>query len=138
MTTFPLQPQKTNTLSVVSMVSGIIGWVLFLLFILVNFVATGLGIITVGVGFILYCCILPTACFPPIGWLVSIITGHVSLSQIRGSNESGKGMGVAGLVMSYIGFGLIVLTICALIILPILGFSVSIPFLSALSGATYY
>jgi len=137
MTAFPQQHQKTNSLAVASMVLGIVGWLLFILYILVDFVATGLGIITAGVGFILYCCILPAACFPPIAWLVGIITGHVSLSQIRGTYQSGRGMGVAGLVMSYIGFGLIILSICALIILPILGISISIPFLSELSRATY-
>ena len=138
MTAVPPQPQKTNTLSVVSLVSGILGWVFFLLFLLVNFVITGVTVITAGVGFILYCCVLPSACFPPIGWLVGIITGHVSLSQIRGSNDKGKGLGTAGLIMSYIGFALILLTICALILLPILGFSVSIPFLGLLSTDMYY
>lgn len=38
-----------------------------------------------------------------IGSILAIIFGHVSLSQIKKSGQSGKGMAIAGLVLGYIG-----------------------------------
>lgn len=35
--------------------------------------------------------------------LVGVILGHVSMKQIKGSGEEGRGMAVAGLVLSYLG-----------------------------------
>lgn len=43
------------------------------------------------------------------GSLVSIILGHIAMSQIRRTREAGQGMAIAGLVLGY--FWLVVLTI---------------------------
>lgn len=37
-----------------------------------------------------------------IGAVAAIITGHVSLAQIKRSNESGRGLAIAGLVLGYL------------------------------------
>ncbi|WP_311921919.1 DUF4190 domain-containing protein [Microbispora sp. H10836] len=35
--------------------------------------------------------------------ILGVIFGHVSLSQIKRTNEEGRGMAIAGLVLSYVG-----------------------------------
>lgn len=37
-----------------------------------------------------------------IGALIAVITGHVSLAQIKRSGESGRGLAIAGVVVGYI------------------------------------
>lgn len=50
--------------------------------------------------------------FTGIGFLVGIICGHISLSQIKKTAEQGRGLAVAGLIIGYIGILLsIILTI---------------------------
>lgn len=38
-----------------------------------------------------------------IGSIMAVVLGHVSLSQIKKTGQSGKGMAIAGLVLGYIG-----------------------------------
>ena len=123
---------KNNNLATTSMVLGIIGWVLVILNICFQ-VATGLfAALTMGLGALLLCCVIPLSCLPPIAWLIGVITGHIGQNQIRETGEGGLGMAKAGLIMGYIGLGLVALTICAVIILSAMG--VTIPFL----GETMY
>ena len=37
-----------------------------------------------------------------VGALIAVITGHVSLAQLKRSGESGKGLAIAGLVVGYL------------------------------------
>ncbi|WP_448810932.1 DUF4190 domain-containing protein [Agromyces bauzanensis] len=47
-----------------------------------------------------------------IGFIVGIICGHISLSQIKKTGEQGRGMAIAGLIIGYVGIVLsIILTI---------------------------
>ena len=46
---------------------------------------------------------------PVIGQIVGIVTGHISLRQIKATGERGRGMGLAGLLIGYISLGLGVL-----------------------------
>lgn len=50
--------------------------------------------------------------FTGVGFLVGIICGHISLSQIKKTGEQGRGMALAGLIIGYIGIVVsIILTI---------------------------
>jgi hypothetical protein len=46
-----------------------------------------------------------------IGSILAIIFGFVALSQIKERHQSGKGMATAGLILGFIGLGLLVLVI---------------------------
>ena len=35
--------------------------------------------------------------------LVGVVTGHIALSQIKKTGESGRGLAIAGLILGYIG-----------------------------------
>jgi hypothetical protein len=56
---------------------------------------------------------------PIVGAIVAIITGHVAQGQIKRSNgrESGSGMARAGTILGYVGLGLTILGIAALIVI---------------------
>jgi hypothetical protein len=51
-----------------------------------------------------------------IGSTLAILFGHIALDQIKHSNQSGKGMAVAGLVLGYVGAG----TFALFVVLPLL------------------
>jgi hypothetical protein len=54
---------------------------------------------------------------PVIGSIVAVITGHMAKGEIRngGGMVSGDGLATAGLILGYIGLGLTILGICAVI-----------------------
>jgi uncharacterized protein YacL len=54
--------------------------------------------------------------------LGAIITGHIALSQIKRTGESGRGLAIAGLVLGYIGFVLGFFLIILAVIFPVLVF----------------
>ncbi|SDO73315.1 protein of unknown function [Microbacterium sp. ru370.1] len=58
---------------------------------------------------------------PVIGQIVGIVTGHISLKQIKATGERGRGMGLAGLLIGYISLGLGALLIIGFIILVAVG-----------------
>ena len=63
---------------------------------------------------------------PLIGSVAGIITGHMSLGQIKQTGEQGRGMALAGTIMGYIGLAFVVLgTIVFLAFLPLLIASVN-------------
>lgn len=45
--------------------------------------------------------------------LLAVVFGHIALSQISRSGESGRGLAIAGLVLGYIGVGVVVLAVLA-------------------------
>jgi cytosine/uracil/thiamine/allantoin permease len=122
----PSDPQlHHNKKALTSMITGIIGWVLDLLVItfsigaLIKFETYGAGLL----------CLIPLACTPIILWIVAIITGHMGLSEINRSNEGGRGMSIAGLVMGYLGVGLTLLGVLSTIPIIVGGGIAALPFL---------
>jgi hypothetical protein len=69
---------------------------------------------------------------PFLGSIVAIICGHMAKSEIKKSSGTvgGNGLATAGLILGYLGIALGVCLLCVLIILPILGIGLSIPFIS--------
>jgi hypothetical protein len=50
-----------------------------------------------------------------LGSILAVIFGHIALSQIKRTNQGGKGMAVAGLVLGYIGIAVLAVVIIALV-----------------------
>ncbi len=69
---------------------------------------------------------------PFLGAIVAIITGHIAKGEIKRSAGmlTGNGMATAGLILGYVNIALGICLICVLIILPLLGLTLSIPFLN--------
>jgi hypothetical protein len=69
---------------------------------------------------------------PFLGAIVAVITGHMAHSEIKKSAGmiTGKGMATAGLILGYLALAGGICAFCVLIILPLLGVGLSIPFLS--------
>lgn len=44
-----------------------------------------------------------------IGFVVGVICGHISLSQIKKTGEQGRGMAIAGLIVGYVGIALTII-----------------------------
>lgn len=65
---------------------------------------------------------------PFIGQIVGIITGHMSLSQLKTSGEGGRGLALAGTIVGWVTIGLYVLLL--VFIFVIIGFA-------AANGARY-
>lgn len=58
---------------------------------------------------------------PFIGSIVGIITGHMSLGQIKQTGEQGRGLALAGLIVGYVGLGFVLLgLVIFLAFLPVL------------------
>lgn len=47
--------------------------------------------------------------------IVAVITGHMSLGQIKRTGEQGRGLGLAGTIIGWVGVGLWVLALIALL-----------------------
>lgn len=54
---------------------------------------------------------------PFIGAIGAIITGHMALGQIKRTGEKGRGMGLAGLILGYVGIALGLLLVIGFIAL---------------------
>lgn len=67
----------------------------------------------------LICSIVGFVGFPVLGWIAGVVLGHLALGQIKAQpyRYSGRGLAVAGLIIGYIGLGLLVLLIIAALIL---------------------
>jgi hypothetical protein len=52
---------------------------------------------------------------PFVGSVVGVITGHMSLNQLKTSGEQGRGMALAGTIVGWVGLGLAILGIIAAI-----------------------
>ncbi|WP_439593186.1 DUF4190 domain-containing protein [Microbacterium sp.] len=46
---------------------------------------------------------------PFIGNLAGVITGHISLKQIKQTGEGGRGMALAGVIVGWVGLGILIL-----------------------------
>jgi len=55
------------------------------------------------------------------GAAAAVITGHVSLAQIKKSQESGRGLAIAGVVAGYTVIGLWILSTVGFVVLTIWG-----------------
>lgn len=55
---------------------------------------------------------------PVIGQIVGIITGHISLKQVKTTGERGRGMALSGVLIGYIslGLGILLIVLTAIII----------------------
>jgi hypothetical protein len=116
---YPQPPTKTNGNAITSLIMGIAGWVLSLGTLCFNaLIGPLLTIATYGLGLL---CLVPLGCIPPILWLVGIITGHIATSQIKRTHEGGQGMAVAGLIINWLGFVLIVGGTIVITILAVTG-----------------
>ncbi len=60
---------------------------------------------------------------PMLGQILGVIFGHLALNEIKNSNGRLKGreLAIAGLIISYIGVGLLALVILVVIIIAIAG-----------------
>jgi hypothetical protein len=90
-------------MALTSLIAGIVAWVLCVLVLCFN---ASLGWLTFGLTSL--CGLLPI-----IPWGIGVVTGHMGLSQISRTGESGKGMAIGGLLMSYLGLALIA---CAVLV----------------------
>jgi hypothetical protein len=115
---------ETNKNAVISLVCGISGWVFGLgIFCFSATVGAVFAAVTLGVGLL---CLVPFYCIPPISWMIAVILGHISLKETQARGQEGRGMGMAGLIMGYIGLGLIALFLFASIGFLILGGSLTV------------
>jgi hypothetical protein len=120
----------SNSMATVSFLSGLVGWIITLLTICANVLVVALAAATAGIASTLGVCTAVIACVSPITWLIGIITGHIAKGQIARTGEAGGGSATMGLLMSYLGLGLMLLSICVLAILAATGMAISIPFLT--------
>ena len=120
----------SNSMATISFLNGLVGWIITLLTICANVLVGVLAVATAGLASTLGVCTSVIACVSPITWLLAIITGHIAKSQISRTGEAGGGSATWGLLMGYLGLGLMLLSICVLAILMATGALVSIPFLS--------
>ena len=122
---YPSNP-PTSGMAITSMVTGIVGWLLELIFICANLF---FGTVSLGV---LLLCTVPLLCIPPITWLIAVITGHIANSRINAGQATGSGMAIAGLVMGYIGVVTTLILFFLFLVLPALGFGLSLPIIDEL------
>ena len=66
---------------------------------------------------------------PFIGSLAGVIMGHISLKQIAQTGERGRGMALAGVIVGWVGLGIVVLTG--------VGFIIAFAFAGAASWSRY-
>jgi hypothetical protein len=71
---------------------------------------------------------------PIIGPIVSLITGYSARNEIKQSNGTikGDGMALAGIILGYVNIGLILVPVCIIIILGLMGPAIG----SVFSGIT--
>jgi len=108
-------------MALTSLISGIVAWALWVLLICFNLtIGLVFSVVTFGLSGI---CTSIAGFLPVIPWFISVATGHAGISQISRTNESGRGLAIAGLIMGYLG---LVLTLCtlALYVLSWLGIAV--------------
>lgn len=72
---------------------------------------------------------------PVLGSIAAIITGHMAKNEIKRSAGmvTGNGLATAGLILGYGAIALGICLLCVLVILPLLGIGLSIPFFNTTS-----
>jgi hypothetical protein len=102
----------TNPLAITSLIASVVGWVL-----------GGLG--SCGFFFLFAPMSLCTGLVFVIGCLVGVVTGHMATGQIQASGQAGKGLAMTGLVLGWIGVGMVILSVClgllAIVALALMG-----------------
>lgn len=70
---------------------------------------------------------------PVIGPIAAVITGHMAKSEIKqsGGLVTGDGMATTGLILGYLTLAIGLCIFCVVILFPILGITLSIPFLNS-------
>jgi len=119
------KPPGNDNLSIFSMVAGILGWVFFVILLCSNFLILPLILATFGLGALLYICLVPMGCLPPIAWLGAVISGHMAQTKFKSTHVGNPGMAKAGLIMGYVGLGLVGITVC--VVVGMIAAGVSIP-----------
>ena len=61
------------------------------------------------------------------GAAAAVITGHVSLAQIKKSNQAGRGLAIAGVAVGYSVIALWILSTIGLVVLSIWDFRYGVP-----------
>lgn len=118
---------KNNRLALTSMILGIIGLVLLIILACLFWGVLPLfTVATIGIGAVVYICVVPLMCLPPLVSLAAVITGHIGKNQIKQTGEGGNGMATTGLITGYIGLALVLLSICIISIVAIAGGSIPI------------
>ena len=69
---------------------------------------------------------------PLIASIVAVITGHMSLKQLKTNGEAGRGMALTGTILGWVGIGFAVIGIILIVIWVM--FIVGV----ASSGSSYY
>jgi uncharacterized membrane protein len=54
---------------------------------------------------------------PVIGPIAAVVTGHISLSQIKRTGEKGRGMALAGTIVGWVGIAAILLFIIFIVVI---------------------
>lgn len=54
---------------------------------------------------------------PIVGSIVGVITGHLALRQLKTTNESGRGMALAGTILGWLGLVALIIALVVLIVL---------------------
>jgi hypothetical protein len=62
---------------------------------------------------------------PFVAAIVAVITGHMSLGQIKRTGESGRGMALTGVILGWVNIGLSVLAALFIIVIVIGAFGVA-------------
>ncbi|SRR6266566_5038573 len=62
------------------------------------------------------CCGIGQILLSPIAGIAGLILGIIALNQIKARGESGRGMALAGVILSSIGIGLLILVIIAALV----------------------
>jgi hypothetical protein len=56
---------------------------------------------------------------PVIGPIAAVVTGHISLAQIKRTGEKGRGMALAGTIVGWVGVGFLVVSVVVLLFIGV-------------------
>lgn len=81
--------------------------------------------------------ILGLTLFPVLGSVVALVTGYAARSEIRGADGAigGEGLAVAGIVLGWIGVGMLLLGLCGVVFFVGVPLCLSVFFAAAEYGA---
>jgi hypothetical protein len=105
----------SNKLATTSLVLGILGWGIYLLQWCFD-LSLGLALAALTAGTSVICGTILDV-LPFILWITGIVSGHVSLSQIKHTGGRGRGRAIWGLLLNYFGLFFFLIIILGIIIL---------------------
>jgi hypothetical protein len=109
----------SNKLATTSLTLAIVAWILYIGQWCFDF-TIGL-LLAIGTGGTSAICSSVLDFLPFVLWLAAIISGHISLGQIKRTKARGKSTAIGGLVLSYFGLFFIAILVTLMIILIITG-----------------